>query len=42
MNFYKRRFKEVIENTLNETQKILFRQNKVIDYAYELIIEGLG
>ena len=34
--FFKREdFREVIENTLNETQKILFRQNKVIDYAYE-------
>lgn len=35
MNFKREDFREVIENTLNETQKILFRQNKVIDYAYE-------
>ena len=33
--FTREDFKEVIENTLNETQKMLFRQNKVIDYAYE-------
>lgn len=33
--FTREDFREVIENTLNETQKILFRQNKVIDYAYE-------
>lgn len=33
--FTREDFKEVIENTLNETQKILFRRNKVIDYAYE-------
>lgn len=33
--FTQKDFEEVIETTLNKTQKILFRRKKVIDYAYE-------